>query len=394
MRERKALIIGGGIAGPVAAMFLERAGIGSVIFEAREAPEDEAGAFLNLMPNGMHVLKTLGIQDDVAGYGFASTGIDFFSGRGKYLGQLETGGQERFGVTPVVIRRGLLHRALREAAGRSGIEVQFGKKLVEVRDDERQGVTARFEDGTEARGDLLLGCDGIHSRTRRSIFPEAREPIYTGIVDSGAITRTPEVPVTGPSMRMFFGRRAFFGYTLTPTGEVYWFSNHHDRREPARGELERIPEEEWKLLLLDLHRDDPEAVKRIIQSTAGRIGRWAIYDLPSLAKWHRGRVCLLGDAAHATSPHVGGGASLAMEDAIVLAKCLRDVADVEAAFATFQALRKDRVERLVRHARRTGKQKAVSNPILIRIRDLVLPFFLKRASESSDWIHSYRVDWE
>lgn len=394
MRERKALVIGCGIAGPVVAMYLERAGIGSVVFEARESPDDEAGAFLNLMPNGMDVLKTLGIHDEVAGHGFPSTGMEFLNGQGKVLGGMEMGGVERWGVTPVVIRRGLLNRALREAAAARGVEVRWGKKLVAVRDEGGDGVVARFEDGTEARGDFMLGCDGIHSRVRGSLFPEARGPRYTGVLDSGGFARVAGVRPTGPQMRMVFGRRAFFGYTLTPGGEVYWFSNHHRRRAPERGELERIPEAEWRRRLLELHEGDPDPVGRILRSAEGRIGRWAIHDLPSLATWHRGRVCLLGDAAHATSPHVGGGASLALEDAIVAARCLRDVPDVESAFAAFESLRRDRVSRLVRQARRTGNQKAVSNPILVRIRDRLLPFFLERASASSDWIHAYHVEWE
>lgn len=392
--SRKALIIGCGIAGPVVAMFLRRAGIASVIYEARDAADDEAGAFLNVMPNGMDVLKTLGIHDDVVGYGHPSNRIEFFGGAGRPLGQLAMAPSGGGPVTPIVIRRGLLNRALREAAVRCGIEVQYGRKLVAVRDDGGDGVTALFDDGTEATGDFLLGCDGIHSRTRQCLFPSARAPEYTGVLDSGAIARVPNVPPTGPAMRMYFGRRAFFGYTLTPSGEVYWFSNHHVRREPARGELERVADADWKRRLLELHRDDPDPVARIINGTEGRIGRWAIHDLPSLDVWHSGRVCLLGDAAHATSPHVGGGASLAMEDAIVLAQCLRDLATPEAAFAEFQALRGDRVARLVRDARRTGRQKAVSNPVMVRIRDSILPFFLGHASKANEWIHSYHVDWD
>lgn len=388
------MVIGCGIAGPVIAMYLQRAGIEATIYEVRETPSIDEGAFLNLMPNGMNVLKTLGVHDLVAARGFASDRMEFVSGAGKVLGEIGMGGQERYGVTPIVIRRGLLNAALREEAERRGIRVELGKKLRDVRDNGGEGVTAVFEDGSQATGDLLLGCDGIQSRTRRSVFPEAPEPNYTGVVDSGGFARLQGIPPTGSGMRMYFGRRAFFGYTLTPAGEIYWFSNHHQPREPARGELEAVPEAEWRNLLLDLHEDDPEPIQQIIRGTEATIGRWAIYDLPSLPTWHRGRVCLLGDAAHATSPHVGGGASLAMEDAIVLAKCLRDGSEIEGAFARYQALRSERVSRLVRQARRTGNQKAISNPILVRLRDLVLPFILRRAAGSNEWIHSYRVEWE
>ena len=93
-------------------------------------------------------------------------------------------------------------------------------------------------------------------------------------------------------------------------------------------------------------------------------------------------MCLIGDAAHATSPHAGQGASLALEDAIVLARALRDVPDPERAFALFEAQRRSRVERLVREARRQGRRKVAANPVSRRVRDLVLPLFLRLGSRS------------
>ena len=111
----KALIIGAGIAGPAAAMFLRRVGIEVDVFEARGANEEE-GAFLNLMPNGMRVLDRLGIASDVADHGFPSTGMEFLNARGRSLALLDVGGVERSGVTPIVIRRAALNGALRDAA--------------------------------------------------------------------------------------------------------------------------------------------------------------------------------------------------------------------------------------------------------------------------------------
>ncbi len=94
-----------------------------------------------------------------------------------------------------------------------------------------------------------------------------------------------------------------------------------------------------------MHRHDHESIAKIIRSTESQIGRWPGYDMPSLPGWHEGPVCLIGDAAHATLPSAGQGASMALEDAIVLAKCLRDLPDAERAFAAFETLRKDRVEK-------------------------------------------------
>lgn len=175
-----------------------------------------------------------------------------------------------------------------------------------------------------------------------------------------------------------------------PSGEAFWFENFHRRPAP---DLDRIGDEEWRRQLLEIHRGDPPLVAEYI-SSAPAIGRWAIHDLPSLRTWHRGRVCLIGDAAHATSPHAGQGAALALEDTIVLARRLRDVPDVERAFEGFEAERRPRVEKLVREARRTGNQKAASNPVSRRIRDLVLPFFLEKGMEGLREVYRYRVDWE
>jgi 2-polyprenyl-6-methoxyphenol hydroxylase-like FAD-dependent oxidoreductase len=105
---------------------------------------------------------------------------------------------------------------------------------------------------------------------------------------------------------------------------------------------------------------------------------------------------LVGDAAHATSPSAGQGASLALEDAIMLAKCVRDLPELEDAFAAYERRRRARAERIVRSSRARGQNKAITNPIMRRLRDLTLPFFLKRFanSDSLNWLYDYKVDWD
>jgi 2-polyprenyl-6-methoxyphenol hydroxylase-like FAD-dependent oxidoreductase len=282
---------------------------------------------------------------------------------------------------------------LREEAVRRGVAVEFGKRLTDVEITPRRPVVARFEDGTEAEGDILIGCDGIHSRTRRSIMPDAPGPDYGGIIDSGGFVRAAGVPPSGGVMRMTFGKQGFFGYQVVASGEVYWFENLQEPDEPDREKLENIPDHEWRRRLLETHRDDHEPIAEIIRSTEV-IGRWPSYDMPSLPAWHVGPVCLIGDAAHATLPSAGQGASMAMEDAVVLAKCLRDVPDTEEAFAAFESLRKERVEWLVEGARRTGNRKAPTNALTRGIRDLVLPFFLKMGVKNAEKAYSYKVDWD
>ncbi|MGH2603106.1 MAG: FAD-dependent oxidoreductase, partial [Dehalococcoidia bacterium] len=279
---KHALIVGCGIAGPVLAMYLRRAGITSAVYEGWPEPRDEVGAFMGLAPNGIDVLNTLGVKDAALAGGLPTTRILFQNHRGKVLGHNPE--------TIVTIRRGVLTRALREAAIERGISVQFGKRLAELEVTPGQRVVARFEDGTEARGDLLLGCDGIHSCTRRIILPDAPAPAYTGVIDNGAVTPNATLPPSGGVMRMMFGLRGFFGYQVAPSGEIYWFENFQQAEEPDREALDAVPHGEWRQKLLALHRGDHAPIAEIIRVTESPIGRFPIYDMPSLPTWHKGPI--------------------------------------------------------------------------------------------------------
>ena len=383
--KKKTLIVGGGIAGPVLAMFLKRIGFDPIVYEGRPEPNDEAGAFLNLAPNGLDVLSALGVREEIEVAGTPTTAIAFYNHCGKQLGE----NPEK----TVLLKRGALNRGLREAAMRCAVPIKFGKRLTGVEVTAQRTVVASFEDGTEAEGDLLVGCDGIHSRTRCSVFPNAPEPRYTGVLDCGAFTRLPGLGSSDGVMRMTFGKEAFFGYQVVPSGEIYWFQNFHQTAEPEGDELRAIPSAEYKQRLLGMHREDHAPVTEIVRSTEDLIDRWPLYEMPPIPKWHEGPVCLVGDAAHATTPHVGQGASMAIEDAIVLAKCLRDVADTEDAFSTYERTRKKRVEKVVEMARRMGNQKSPSGPFGRMARDLVLPIFLKMGVKATEPVYAYRVDW-
>jgi 2-polyprenyl-6-methoxyphenol hydroxylase-like FAD-dependent oxidoreductase len=217
--QRKALIIGGGIAGPVAAMFLKRAGIDAVVYESRAETDGAAGWFLNLAGNGIEVLKTLGIAAPIIAEGSPAPRMIIESGRGKRLGEVRNGA--RAGLTEsVVIRRGMLQQQLYDAATKQGIQIYYGKRLRAIEAAGEKGVTAAFEDGTTAQGDLLVGCDGIHSRTRQIINPDAPKPSYSGLISTGGFTCRPALPPTPGTQYMIFGKRAFFGYHVRSSGEI------------------------------------------------------------------------------------------------------------------------------------------------------------------------------
>ena len=156
-----------------------------------------------------------------------------------------------------------------------------------------------------------------------------------------------------------------------------------------------IVSDEWQERMLDLFRGDLSLISEMIRATKSPIISYPIYDIFTQPIWHKGPVVLVGDAIHAVSPNAGQGASLAMEDAIVLAKCLRDIPDHALAFATYERLRRERVEHMVQYARRLGQGKVMTNPIQVWFRDMLMPFFLKRFANPAalDWGYSYQVDW-
>lgn len=395
----KALIIGGGIGGPVTAAALRRAGIEAVVYEAHAGPGDDIGAFLTLAPNGLAALRTvgmLGAARDAAA--FPTTRIEFVNGAGRRLGALPDGSDEGPAeLRTVTVNRGALQRALAEAAQGQGIRIEYGKRFTGYTET-ATGVVAEFADGTTAEGDVLFGADGIHSLVRRTMDPDAPSPSYAGLLGIGGYVRAEGIaPTPEATTRMVFGRRAFFGYQTAPSGEVFWFANL-GHTELSREEIAARGDEAWKEHALALFADDLPDVTTILKAAGPeRFRPMGTYDLASLPRWSRGRVALLGDAAHAVSNSSGQGASLAAEDALVLAACLRDLPTVEEAFAAYEQGRRDRVERVAAEGRRRGNQKAGSaHPAALFLRDLVLRavFAMIARFGSQAWMNDYRVDFD
>jgi 2-polyprenyl-6-methoxyphenol hydroxylase-like FAD-dependent oxidoreductase len=213
---KKALIIGGGVAGPMAAMALGRAGMDPVIYEAYAGGADESGAFLTFASNGLDALRAIDAHHLVSAKGFPTPRMEIQSGTGKHLGDVPNGGTLPDGTVSQTLKRADLYRALRDEALRRGARVEYGKRLVEAGITPDGGVAARFEDGTEAEGDILSGADGIHSRTRRIIDPSAPGARYIPVLNIGGYTSDVRVPAESGKFRMVFGKRAFFGFHDRP----------------------------------------------------------------------------------------------------------------------------------------------------------------------------------
>lgn len=389
----KALIIGGGIGGPAVAVALQRAGHEAAIYEAHEGPAESLGLFLGIGVNGLRVLRDLDLIEAIYQVDSIPTPLMVFSSTtGKRLGTLSSGCLDGEHPSPTIMRGVLQSVLLREAVAR-GVKVHYGKRLTAITEC-GQRVTAHFADGSEAAADFLIGADGIHSRVRSIIDPDATGPSYTGLVNLGGVVPESGLKPTIGEMHMIWGTRAFFGYTVRRTGEAWWFANIGVKPERTPECLASVPRAEWRRELRALFVDDPDFIRHLIQQTTD-IGAFPIHDMPSLASWHRGRTVLLGDAAHAVSPSAGQGASMALEDALVLAKCLRDVPAPQQAFAIYEALRRPRTERIVATGRRRSNYKALKSRTAVMLRDLVMPvaFKLFATEKAMSWIYDYEVNW-
>ena len=336
----------------------------------------------------------LGLDGPVMAEGSPVTRGMMWNGKGKRLGEVTLAGEGR---KSVFIKRVPLGMILAEEAERQGIKIERGKKLESIETTNTGSVVATFQDGTAARGDLLIGCDGVHSRTRQIIDPAFSGPVYTGLMNTGGYTSGVQVSSPPETTHFVFGKRAFFGYHVSPSGYIYWFANYVQAQEPVREASERSTHEERKQRLLELFRDDQPFIREIIGAAEETFPDFPSYALPTQpASWHKGRVVLLGDAAHAISPSSGQGASMALEDAAVLAKCLRDIPNSEQAFATYEHLRRERTAKMFELGQRGDSGKFVTRPLQQWFRDLTTPIFLKLFAnpKASDWIYSYRVDWD
>jgi FAD-dependent urate hydroxylase len=390
----RAVIIGGGMGGPVAAMALQGAGWETVVHEVHASPAPFRGLFMGLGINGMRVLRDLNALNPVMRANTVPTPrMVLSSATGKQLGVVSNGRLDA--ATPsVTIMRGALQQALGDEARSRGIELRYGKRFIGYGESGR-GVVARFDDGSEVAGDVLIGADGLRSRVRALMTPDALQPSFTGLLSLGGVSAGVGLPATPDTMHMVWGRRAFFGYTVRSNGETWWFANLGMEREPDRDEISGVATGEWKTRLGELFAEDLPFIRELIEAT-DQIGATPIHDLPSLPTWHRGRVVLLGDAAHAVSPSAGQGASMAMEDAVVLAKCLRDMSVPQRALARYEELRRPRAEGIVATGRMRGKYKAPKSRAALFLRDLLMPLALRvfATEKSMSWIFDYHIPWD
>jgi 2-polyprenyl-6-methoxyphenol hydroxylase-like FAD-dependent oxidoreductase len=381
----KVLIIGGGISGLALALALKKAGIPCAVYEGHVFKKG-VGAGFNIAPNGMNVLGTLGVADRVIAKGSIVNDHWFRSVKGKVIAHMRNGKVGKYEHPGVSLSRAAVSEVLTEEIYEQGIEIHYGKRLRDITDEGLQ-VVAHFEDGTSAAGAVLIGADGIHSRTRQIVLQDAPEPVFSGLIGIGGFVPMDAIasltPIDQHSLTYIPGSEGFFGYTGAGEDQMMWWCSLPAEEALPAEDLANVSPASIRAELLPRFEAYPSPVADLIRHTE-RAFKLNDLTLDSLSTWHAGKVLLIGDAAHAVSSSSGQGASLALEDAIYLARLLRDTQESYAGvFAQFERVRRPRVEKIVAEGRRKRERKKQVSPLNVRMGEWMMKFFIGLFGESS-----------
>jgi salicylate hydroxylase len=362
--DMKATVIGGGVAGSACAIALARAGADVTVYEAYQDPAGPVGSYVSIAVNGLRVLDTLGCLPQVQRAGFPVARHRMWSGSGKLLGDVARNRRPRDPLLSVTLLRADLVSALREQALRAGAKIVTGQRA-EPRD-------------TDA--DLIVGADGIWSATRRVLDPAAPEPAYSGLcMISGVSARIPDgLPADG--FNFIFGRNGAFIFLPVPDGTVWWTAQVASAEPPADPNAIGIHE------LRNLFRAEPLATAVLSMATGVRSASLG-HILKPVTRRHDGGTVLVGDASHPVG--AGQGASIAMEDALVLARHLNASQKVPEALQSFDRERQPRAGKLAAMESRNRDAK-VAGPVTARMREIVMPHVFGRVFErATGWLYDF-----
>lgn len=366
----KIIVIGGGIGGLTAAIALSKVGIEAQVYE--RAPElQEVGAGISLVANALRALDVIGLGAAVRSEALAGVPACFRDTQGRVL--LGFPADE---VARQIGSVALMHRAELLALLKHQVDpgrLHLGHECVGF-EQEATCVTARFQNGETATGDALIGADGLKSAVRGPLVGDhpARYAGYTAWRTVVEFNHQNKLTI-GETM----GRGRRFGIVPMTRERVYWFATHNS------AEGERDPEGQTKQVLSELFQGWHEPIEALIAaSKEGSILRNDIYDMEPLKSWAHGRVVLLGDAAHAMTPNLGQGGCQAIEDAVVLAACLKKDASVQSALQEYQQRRIPRVTQFVLRSRQLGDLGQRENPVLCWMRNIAMRAIPKRMAAS------------
>ncbi|MDY3496429.1 FAD-dependent monooxygenase [Riemerella anatipestifer] len=352
-------IIGAGIGGLTTALMLKNKGFNIEVFESSKEIKP-VGAGIIIANNAMQVFKKLGIQDKIEKAGNRISCMKITDTQLKSISVVDlTEYEKKYGVHNIAIHRGELQKILVNEVGYDNI--RLSKRLIKVQKSEPFKLT--FEGYSTMESKILIGADGINSVVRKDLFEEsklrnANQKCWRGICEMNLPQKYHN------ELNEAWGKGKRFGFVKISDRKVYWYALTNSKN---------IKPNEINLceLFSEFHSD----ILKIISATdRNQIVVSDIIDLKPIDKWQKRNVCLVGDAAHATTPNLGQGACQAIEDAYVLGKLLDKGISIENTFEKYENLRHKKAHKIVNTSWILGKIAHLDNPFLVCLRNNILRF--------------------
>ena len=345
----RVIVVGAGLGGLALAVALGRVGIETTVLEQASA-FGEAGAGLQLSPNAMRALRSLGLEARVRAIGFAPEAAEVrehASGRLLLSNTLGAAAEDRWRAPYLQVHRADLHALLLDAATRvGGATFRLGARVAGV-----EAGAVVLHDGERLDADAIVACDGVRSAVRAALWGEGAARFTGQVAWRGTVAADRVAPgLVKPMAQVWTGpSRHFVCYPVRGGALINFIAVTEERR----WRTESWSEPGDKAALLQAFEGWPETARALIDS-ADAVWRWALYDRPPLPRWSRGTTTLLGDAAHPMLPFLAQGAAMAIEDAVVLGDALALGGPVEAALARYEAARRARTAKVQAWSRRNA----------------------------------------
>jgi 2-polyprenyl-6-methoxyphenol hydroxylase-like FAD-dependent oxidoreductase len=341
------MIIGGGFSGMTAAIELKKLGIDVDLVEIDENWRTDGAGITVSIPT-LRALNQVGVIDQFLEKGTVSDGLDVFGPHGKVVAKITpppAPGIDLKGSGGIM--RPDLAKILAEATKAAGVNVLLGTTFEEIIDAEDQ-VEVVLKNGTRKSYDLVIGADGVYSSVRKHIFTGAPEPKYTGQGVWRAVV--PRFDTERPQMHL--GPRGKIGFTHVNKDDMYLY--YTETREKG----DRVPEDQLVPQLKSILSDFSSEIVVKIRDHLSEDSQVLLRPLEGLLlprPWYKGRVQLIGDAVHATTPHLASGAGMGIEDAVVFAEEVAKGGTLESVLERYQNRRWERCRLVVQHSLRLGE---------------------------------------
>lgn len=355
----KITIIGAGIGGLTTAISLQQKGFDVCIFEQSQELKP-VGAGIILANNAMQVYEKLGLKKAIEAKGTPIRSMNITDAKLSPLSKIDLSYfEKKHKVKTIVIHRGHLQKILLDQL--NSIKIHLGHHLHSVR-SQKEGYALQFENGTVYTASILIGADGLNSKVRNLLFTDHKIRKANQICWRG-ITQFELAQNYKQELNEAWGGSERFGFVPVDKNKVYWYALKSFEKDINEFSVNKIAS-----YFSTYH----PLIKSLINSTPKtQINTAEIADLKPNSFWYQDKVCLIGDAAHATTPNMGQGACQAIEDAYVLAACLQKF-KIDKAFQKYQKIRLPKAHKIVKSSWYLGKIAHLSNPIWIAIRNKIM----------------------